>query len=206
MLGIGAGIGLAIVAFLLVGRVGDEGVAGTRLAFVPDDRWHSYDVERMRDPAWVADLHERYPDAAELIDSMVEMASSPELRYVAYDERDGDSGAEGWIVITEVPKAANAEGLVDLARSSLERQSVDVEPGATAVRVDLPIGGAARLDWRFPITRADGTSTVVVVRSYWLTDGAAAIAVQMTTYTDQTDRIDDVLAGLDGVARSFVVR
>lgn len=100
------------------------------------------------------------------------------------------------------PRCRNARsgpGLVGEARASVDRQPARVRPGTTAIEVILPGGPAARLDWSFDLSNADGTSDVTYVRAYWMASGPSIVVVQLTTYGEYPD----ALALFDKTAATF---
>jgi hypothetical protein len=154
------------------------------------------------DPAWEAEQKRKHPGDAALIDSLIDGVRSGDITYSAWiDIDEGDPEIDGWIK-SDVSARDYELGpgmLVADARSSVDRQPVRVRPGTTAVEVGLPGGNAARLDWSFDLTNADGTSDVTHVRSYWIASGSSIVVLQLTTYAE----FPEAVAVFDAAADTF---
>jgi hypothetical protein len=136
------------------------------------------------------------------MDSLIEGVRSGDITYSAWiDIDDGDAEIDGWILSDVAPRdfALGPGMLVADARSSVDRQPVRVRPGTTVGEVELAGGTAARLDWSYELTNADGTSDVTYVRSYWMASGPQIVVVQLTTY----GQFPEAVAVFDATAVTF---
>jgi hypothetical protein len=175
-------------------------IPGSDLVFERPPSWHEDDLSDYLDPAWVAQQKREHPGDAALIDSLTEGVRSGDISYSAWiDVDDGDSEIDGWIKAEVSPNDLPPGGLVAYARSSVDRQPVRVRSGTTAIEVTLSGGPAARLDWSFDLSNADGTTDVTHVRSYWMASAPSIVIVQLTTYGEYPDAV----AAFDAAAATF---
>lgn len=177
-------------------------IPGSDLTFGRPTTWHEADLNRLLDPAWEAEQKREHPGDAALIDSLIEGVRSGDVTYSAWiDIDEGDPEIDGWIDTSVTPRdfTMGPGMLVADARSSVDRQPVRVRPGTSVVEVGLPGGIAARLDWSFDLSNADGTPDVTYVRSYWMSSGPSIVVVQLTTYGE----FPDAVAVFDSTATTF---
>lgn len=177
-------------------------IPGSALTFDRPTAWHDADLADVLDPAWEAEQKREHPADAALIDSLIDGVRSGDITYSAWiDIDEDDPQIDGWIKTDVSPRdfAMGQGALVADASSSVDRQPVRVRPGTATVEVSLPGGTAARLDWSFDLTNADGTSEVTYVRSYWMSSGPSIVVVQLTTF----GVFPEAVAVFDAAAATF---
>jgi hypothetical protein len=175
-------------------------ITGSDLVFDQPASWYADDITEYLDPAWAIEQKRLHPGDAALIDSLIDGIRSGEISYSAWIDLDArDPEIDGWIKGNVSQDAGPPAELVAKARSSVDYQPVRVRPGTSAVEVQVAGGSAARLDWSFDLTNADGTSDVTYVRAYWMADGPSLVIVQLTTYGEHPDAV----AVFDSVAATY---
>jgi hypothetical protein len=177
-------------------------IPGSDLTFERPSTWHEADLHDLLDPAWESEQKRNNPADAALIDSLVDGVRAGDITYSAWiDIDETDPEIDGWIKsdVSTQDDAMSPPILVAYARSSVDRQPVRVRPDTTAIEVRLPGGTAARLDWSFDLSNADGSSDVTHVRSYWMSSGSSLVVVQLTTYGD----FPEAVAVFDATATTF---
>lgn len=167
---------------------------------VPAD-WEELSADVLADEALLADLAERNPDAASVLEQGQEALENGTIAVFAFDPNAGDAGfAANLNVINVGPVAESIEEAAESVAAAIEQQI----PVTGPIEVDttaLPAGDAATVTYEWEIARPDGGATPVTVVQYAIVvDSGTGFILSMSAATDDVGGYDETFRH---IAESF---